>query len=193
MSGMNRRELLAATGAVALSSCNATSLVQTGAAFAPDDPFAGARLMADVETYVAFGTHRTGSRGDLATSDWLAADWRRLGYGVEQVDVEAPNADTLTAQMATDGEVFEGFAQPPLSFTQPAGLSGKLARWNGASPSDVAGRIAYIHIPIDPIGITPSGAYRAAYQQAASAGAIGIVAAMSGPSGKSLQSTRLST
>lgn len=184
MTGMNRREFLATTGAVALSNCSATSVIPTGAALTPDDPFAGARLMADVETYVAFGTHRTGSPGDLATSDWLAAGWRQLGYEVEQADVETPNADTLAAQMATNGEVFEGFAQPPLSFTDQAGLSGRLARWNDASPSDVAGGIAYIHLPIDPIGVTPAGAYRTAYQHAASAGAIGIVAATSSLSGE---------
>lgn len=184
MSGLNRRELLAGGGAFALTACGRATVSGNTGAGMTGDPFAGVKLMADVETYVGFGAHRTGSPGDLATSDWFASHWRGLGYEVEQLDVEAPNADTDIARLTAESGVLDGFAQPPLSFTSEAGITGKLARWNAASPDDVKGRIAYVSLPIDPIGITPAGAYRAAYQQAAAAGAIGVVAAMSGPSGE---------
>ena len=73
--------------------------------------------MADVEAYVGFGAHRTGSVGDLATSAWFADYWRGLGYEIEQMDVETPNADTTVARLTAGGATFDGFAQPPLAFT----------------------------------------------------------------------------
>ncbi len=183
---MNRRELMAGAGALALAGCGpaAPAGEKLAVAAASDDPFSGARLMADVEAYVGFGTHRTGSAGDRATSDWLANHWRQLGYEIEQTDVEAPNADTTVARLTAGGAVFDGFAQPPLSFTPDAGVTGKLVRWNAASPADVKGKIAYMHMPRDPSGLTLGGPYRVAFQQAAAAGAIGAVAAMSGPTGE---------
>jgi hypothetical protein len=186
-SAMNRRQLLMTTGALALVGCGPTPAVEdaaVAAAGAADDMFSGAKLMADVEAYVGFGTHRTGSVGDLATSAWFADYWRGLGYEIEQMDVEAPNADTTVARLVAGGATFDGFAQPPLAFTPAEGITGKLVRWNEASPGDVKGKIAYVHMPRDPSGITLGGPYRAAFQAAKAAGAIGVVAAMSGPSGE---------
>ena len=183
---MNRRELMVGAGALALAGCGPASPAGEGlpVAAAGDDVFSGARLMADVETYVGFGTHRTGSPGDLATSDWFANHWRELGYEIEQTEVEAPNADTTVARLTAGGAVFDGFAQPPLSFTPESGLAGKLVRWNPASPADVSGRIAYVYVAREPGAVSPGAAYRQAFQACAEAGAIGVVAAMSGPSGE---------
>lgn len=184
---MNRRQLLMTTGALALVGCGPAPASDTAAgvaAGAADDVFSGAKLMADVEAYVGFGTHRTGSPGDLATSQWFADYWRSLGYEIEQMDVEAPNADTTVARLVAGGAAFDGFAQPPLAFTPAEGITGKLVRWNEASPADVKGAIAYVHVPRAPGGLALGADYRAAFQAAAKAGAIGVLAAMSGPSGE---------
>lgn len=42
----------------------------------------GERLFADVVRYAEFGEHRTGGRGDAATTDWLAAELRVAGLDV---------------------------------------------------------------------------------------------------------------
>ncbi len=184
---MNRRELLMTAGAMALVGCGPAPAAEDAAGAAvgtADDMFSGAKLMADVEAYVGFGTHRTGSPGDLATSDWFASYWRELGYEIEHMDVETPNADTTVARIVAGGATFDGFAQPPLAFTPEAGITGKLVRWNAASPGDVKGAIALVHVPREPGAVSPGAAYRAAFQAAAAAGAIGVVAAMSGPSGE---------
>jgi hypothetical protein len=65
-----------------------------------------------------------------------------------------------------------------------SGLAGKLVRWNPASPADVSGRIAYVYVAREPGAVSPGAAYRQAFQACAEAGAIGVVAAMSGPSGE---------
>ena len=174
---MNRREILTGAGALALTSCT-----QMPAASA--DPFAGHKLMTDVETYVGFGTHRTGSAGDVATSDWFARHWRSLGYTVEQTDVTCPNADTHVAKLRIGDQAFDGFAQPPLTFTPEGGLNAPLAWWDPEKSAAVSGRIAIVYIERPAGGASPSAAYRDAFQKCAAAGALGVVAIVSGPSGE---------
>jgi len=186
---MNRREWMAGAGALALTACNQSqqpSVAQVPpTALAPGgDPFAGNLLMADVEAYVGFGTHRTGSPGDLAASDWFAKRWRELGYEVEQTEFSAPNADTKVAKLRIGAEEFDGFAQPPLSFTPEGGVNAPLAWWNSRSPANVSGKIALVHIPRPAGAPSPGAAYREAFQRCQLAGATGIVALMSGPSGE---------
>ena len=185
---MNRREWMAGAGALALAACNQEKPPATpasGASAGPvGDPFAGDRLMADVESYVGFGTHRTGSDGDVATSDWFAKHWKELGYEIEQTEFSLPNADTTVAKLRIGSESFDGFAQPPLSFTPEGGLSAELAWWNDKSPADVLGKIAMVHIPREPGAPSPGAAYRAIFARCELANAVGIVAVMSGPSGE---------
>jgi|JI10StandDraft_1071094.scaffolds.fasta_scaffold48110_2 hypothetical protein len=185
---MNRRELLAGAGAVALAACSPDKQVAAPSAAATvtpsADPFAGARLMADVESYVGFGTHRTGSAGDVATSDWFAKRWRELGYEIEQTEFAVPNADTKVAKLRIGSEAFDGFAQPPLSFSPEGGINAPLAWWNDKSPADVSGKIALVHVPRQPGAPSPGAAYRPIFEKCDLAGAVGIVALMSGPSGE---------
>jgi hypothetical protein len=175
---MNRRELMTGAGAIAFTGC-APSAKTTAAA----NPFQGAALMKDVEAYVGFGTHRTGSPGDRATSAWFASHFRALGYTVEQTDVTCPNADTTVARLTSGEIVLNGFAQPPLAFTPDAGVTASVVMWNAASPSSVTGRIACVHVEREG-PLSPSAAYRTAFQQAAAAGAIGIIGVISSPSGE---------
>src|SRR5262245_34200578 len=50
---------------------------------AQPDPLSGKALYADLVRYAGFGSHRFGSDGDRATSDWLADELREAGYKVE--------------------------------------------------------------------------------------------------------------
>lgn len=184
---MNRRELLAGAGALTLAACTQEQPVvasSTATVVPSADPFAGSKLMADVESYVGFGTHRTGSPGDVATSEWFAKRWRELGYAIEQTEFSVPNADPKVAKLRIGDEAFDGFAQPPLSFTPEGGVNAPLAWWNDKSPADVSGKIALVHVPRQPGAPSPGAAYRATFERCSLAGAVGIVAVMSGPSGE---------
>lgn len=182
---MNRREILTGASALAFTACAPKTVDEPAIPAATiSDPFAGQKLMDDVKAYVGFGTHRTGSQGDLATSDWFAKYWRDLGYIIEQTDVTCPNADTTVAKLRIGDEAFDGFAQPPLTFTPEGGLSAPLAWWSAGKPADVSGRIALVYIAREPGGISLGGAYREAFQKCAAAGAVGVVAIMTGPSGE---------
>lgn len=180
---MNRRELLTTAGALALTACGPAASPPVPPQPAAD-PFSGARLMADVEAYVNFGIHRTGSPGDVATAGWFAEHWSKLGYAVTHQDVEAPNADTDVAKLRIGDEAFDGFAQPPLVFTPEGGLTAPLAWWTPDTPANVKGRIALIHVPREPGAVSPGAAYREASRRAAASGAVGVVMVMSGPSGE---------
>ena len=179
---MNRRELLASAGALTMVGCGAPQQGQQAASAASGapvalkgDPFAASRLMSDVETYVRFGMHRTGSEGDVATSEWFAKRWTELGYEIEQTAFPTPNADTTMACVSAGGQVVDGFAQPPLSFTPEGGITAQLARWNPKSIADVTGSIAVVHIPRQPGAPAAMAAYRDAFQGAAKAGAVGVI------------------
>jgi hypothetical protein len=189
---MNRRELLAGAGALTIAGCGAPTQGQQAAGVAggggpvalKGDPFAGASLMSDVETYVGFGTHRTGSEGDIATSEWFAKRWTELGYQIEQTAFPTPNADTTVARFEAGGQAIDGFAQPPLSFTPAGGIMAPLARWNPKSIGDVSGSIAVVHLPRQPGTPALGGGYREAFEGAAKAGAVGVIGVISAPSGE---------
>jgi hypothetical protein len=187
---MNRREILAGAGALAVAGCEpqrekpATTSAAAAAKDSGGDPFLGAKLMRDVDTYVGFGGHRSGSDGDLATSDWFATRWAGLRYAVDQKEFPLPNADTTTAELLAGPERIAGFAQPPLVFTPEDGLTGPLAYWRQDSPADVSGRIAVVHFPRAPGALVPQAAYRDAFERCARANALAVVAVMSSPPGE---------
>ena len=180
---MNRRQMLAGTGALAITACSPNAGT-TGTGAMDAEVFSGVNLMADVESYVNFGTHRTGSTGDLATSDWFADYWATLGYAITQTDVECPNADTDVAKLRIGAEAFDGFCQPPQVFTPEGGLNAPLAMWDAAIPPSVSGKIAVIHVPREPNAPSPGPAYRAAVAECVKAGAKAAVLLMSGPTGE---------
>jgi hypothetical protein len=186
---MNRRELLAGAGALAVAGCgpqqagSGANSAATPVGAGPD-PLAADKLMRDVETYVGFGTHRSGSPGDLATSDWFAKRWKDLGYAVEQTEFPVPNSDTTVARLEAGSQAFDGFAQPPLAFTEQGGVTAPLVPWNQKSPSDVSGRIAVVHIPRPAGGLVPQAAYRDAYERCDRANALGVVALLPSPPGE---------
>lgn len=178
--GMNRRELITGASAMAFSACTPSASQPTPTV----DVFDGASLMKDVEAYVGFGVHRTGSEGDAATSRWFADHFRALGYTVEQTDVTCPNADTHVARLRIGEEAFDGFAQPPLVFTPEGGLTAPLVWWQATTPAKVKDAIAIVHVPRQAGAASPGAAYRQAFSACEAAGAKGIVALMSGPSGE---------
>jgi hypothetical protein len=184
---MNRRKLLMTASAAGVGSllpgCFPSGPGEPGVR-PVTDPLSGDVLMKDVEAYVSFGFHRSGGAGDLATSDWLAEHWRSLGYEVEQPAFEIPNADTTLARVEIDDEAFDGFAQPPMVLTPPEGITGPLVMFDGSAPQKTNGSLAVVHVPRERGQGSPSEAYRQAADQAALAGALGVLVVVTSPSGE---------
>jgi len=134
--------------------------------------------MHDVETYAAFGHHRSGGTGDRATTAWLAARFRALGLHVEPQPFDVPDADTTAACLDVDGRRFDGFAQPPLTFTR--GVTAALSVWPAAFvPGQLTGKLVVI-----PPDATKATTFRAKVAAAEKDGAIGLIAVSAHPAGE---------
>jgi len=116
-------------------------LVQPGMA---NDILSGAALYKDVERYASFATHRFGSDGDRATTDWIAGELRAAGFAVEFQPVTLGRQYHVErASIAVDGATIDAtpFWWPPQASFR---LSAPVAR-----DGDVAGKILWIELPYD--------------------------------------------
>jgi hypothetical protein len=149
-------------------------LGQSGAA---KDFLAGASLYADVARYASFGSHRFGSPGDRATTDWIAGELQAAGFSVEFQPVVLGRqyfVDRATAQVDNTTVEATPFWWPPedkSSFRLTAPV---------AHEGDVAGKILWIELPYDR-GAYLGPAHRAAIAQAAARGPAAILLTIGNP------------
>ena len=153
-----------------------------------DDPLLqGATLYRDVERYVAFGVHRSGTPGDRATAAWLADELERAGYELDWLDFELETPVVGDCRLVlSQSEALDVFpkwpilAPPPSPPAPPASaMTGALARWpcpGGAA----AGRIVVMDLTPDQ---SPAG-LRADLAKAAAQGAHAVVLITHGVSGE---------
>jgi len=148
-----------------------------GQAGAAEDFLGGAKLYADVARYAAFGSHRFGSPGDRATTDWIAAELQAAGFGVEFQPVVLGRqyvVDRATAEV--DGTTVEAtpFWWPPedkSSFHLTAAITRE---------GEAAGKILWVELPNDR-GAYLGPAHRAAIAQAAARGPAAILLVIGNP------------
>jgi hypothetical protein len=112
------------------------------------NPLAGKALFDDVKTYASFTGHRTASKGDLATSAWLADRLGQAGFEVELQEWNLDQYDLDDCVLTVAGESIECFP-----FWLPQGteeletgaLQAPVAHLAADSePADVEGCIAYL-------------------------------------------------
>ena len=160
-----------------------------------DDPLLqGATLYRDVERYVAFGVHRSGTPGDRATAAWLADELERAGYGLDWLDFELETPVVGDCRLVlSQSEALDVFPKwpilapppsppaPPASAPAPpaSAITGALARWPcpGGAAAD---RIVVMDLTLDqsPVGL------RADLAQAAAQGARAVMLITHGVSGE---------
>jgi hypothetical protein len=108
------------------------------------DDFSLSAIEADVRRYDQLGTHRTGSPGDLATTDWLESTLQNLGYAVRRqpftIDTSIPGQTYLRS---ADLSV-EAFPLFPVTATPPEGITGPLKPWERGAGAPMAGTIAVV-------------------------------------------------
>ena len=113
---------------------------------AAEDYLTGASLYADVARFASFGSHRFGSPGDRATTDWIAGELQAAGFRVEFQPVVLGRQYVVDrASAEVDGTKVEAtpFWWPPeekASFH----LAAPLAR-----EGDVVGKIVWVELPND--------------------------------------------
>jgi len=103
------------------------------------------RLMADVETYVGFGIHRTAHPGDLATSAWLAQRLSAVGLDVTQHEFSTPQFFLDEASLEDERGRIEAFPIWLPSATGPEGITGRLVMVRADTPTEeIRGAVAWL-------------------------------------------------
>lgn len=130
---------------------------------AAGDALAGSHLYSDVARYASFDTHRFGSPGDRATTDWIAGELKAAGFQVEFQPVVLGRQYAVEQASATVGDTTveaTPFWWPPLN-SSSFRLTAPLVR-----DGDAAGKILWIELPFDR-GAYLGPAHRAAIAEAA--------------------------
>jgi hypothetical protein len=79
-----------------------------------------------LEAWDAQGTHRTGTAGDAAGAEWLAAAARGLGAGVEIEEFSLDRLDPVACHLEIDGRQIAGVPVFDAPATGEEGISGRL-------------------------------------------------------------------
>ena len=148
-----------------------------GQASAAEDFLAGPNLYADVARYAAFGSHRFGSPGDRATTDWIAGELQAAGFSIAFQPVVLGRqyvVDRATAEVAGTTVEATPFWWPPEDKSS-FHLTAPIAR-----EGDVAGKILLVELPYDR-GAYLGPAHRAAIAQAAARGPVAILLVIGNP------------
>lgn len=156
-----------------LAAATAASAMSAGAAA---DPLAGAALYDDVLRYDGLGEHRTGTAGDLATSDWLDEALRAAGYRVERQGFAAAVFALDSASVSIGNTRLDAF---PIWTPQAGEASGPL------SAQGRSGAIAVLSFPPGTgAALGVAEAYRQPIRAAIEAGAVAVVAITENPLGE---------
>jgi hypothetical protein len=152
-------------------------LMMTGQVSAAEDFLAGPRLYADVARYASFGSHRFGSPGDRATTDWIAGELQAAGFRVEfqpvvlgrQYFVESATA--VVEGTSVDATPFWWPPEDKSSFR----LSAPIAR-----EGELGGKILVVELPYDR-GAYLGPAHRSTIAQAVARGPAAILLVVGNP------------
>lgn len=177
---MTRRQLLAAATAAA-----GATLVRPARAADPDRFLSGQALYDHVLTYTGLGEHRTGTKGDLATSEWVRGVFEAAGLLAEKQPVPFRLFETEECyleiggtRLRTDPEYF------PVA-TPPKGITAPLRRLAEGEPlAALAGSIWLTETTRYSMAVPRELRERAA--AAGEAGALGVVIVVASRSGELL-------
>ena len=171
---MSRRTLLAASGG--LIGC-----AGSGRAFARPsaDNLSGNQLYADVMTYSGLGPHRTGARGDNASTIWLEGRLRAMGFAVETPSFVTPLFEPNHCTLTIGDVTIEAFPAWPVVPTN--GTDGPLTDVGKAG--GLEGAVALVILPYRPGAAFIIPGYGSAVLDAQARGAAAIIVVTQGPTG----------
>lgn len=84
------------------------------------------RIAQVIHAYEEQGVHRTGTKVDQASGDWLAGEVQRAGLTPSRESFNISRIDPVTALLSAGGRRIEGVPLYDGGFTDAAGVSGKL-------------------------------------------------------------------
>jgi len=146
------------------------------------DFFSGEKLYHDVVTYARFGEHRTATRGEEETTEWIGRELESAGVKTSSESFPVETYFVTETKLTVGQHIVDCFPLWPPCWTGPQGIRGPLALV-GASKIPLKGRVAVVKVP--PSGGGPSFVASGdanAVNGAAEAGAVGVLIIAHGPS-----------
>ena len=173
---INRRQLVGAMGAI-----SAALPIQAKPSTERSD-FSAEELASDIETYARFGSHQTGSKGDLATVDWISKRLRSLGYNTTLNPVEVPYFEPRKVGILHNENFFRCIPQHPVTPTPTQPVEASLVeRRSDLDDEQLQGNIAVITLPFARHSTTATPSMANSLLAAKTAGAAGVVLITDGP------------
>jgi hypothetical protein len=96
------------------------------------------RIARTIRAYEEQGNHRTGTKVDQISGDWLAHEVRRAGLIPTREVFEISRIDPVTTLISLDGRRIEGLPLFDGGFTDPTGVSGRLGALGSNAPIGLA-------------------------------------------------------
>jgi hypothetical protein len=145
-----------------------------------------ARVAADLDNYIGFGSKQAGGAGDNACGAWLSSEIEALGFKVEQQPVSVPYFVPERADLRCGDSKASVWPQPIVVPTGPEGVTGPLVRIDGAGrpAGPLAGAIALLELPHARWSTAIAKPVREPIAAAFAAGARAVVVITNGPTGK---------
>jgi hypothetical protein len=164
----------------------AGAALPAGAALARGQEDLGARVAADLDKYIGFGSKQAGGPGDNACGAWLSREIEGLGFRVEQQPVSVPWFAPERSELLCGDAKATVWPQPIVVPTGQGGVSGPLVRIDGAGrpTGSLAGAIALLDLPFSRYSTAIAKPIRAPIEAAFAAGAAAVVVITNGPTGK---------
>jgi hypothetical protein len=135
-------------------------------------PLSGTVLYDYVKTYAAFGEHRTGGKGDLATSRWIAEELQKAGLQTELKPWTLKQFFLESCALTVDGKALECF---PGWFPNTRPVKGKLTVYDPAQPAILKGNLAFVG---SKYGAVSNTGMIKLVEQVRDAGGIGLIVAV---------------
>jgi len=92
------------------------------------------RIAQTIRAYAEQGIHRTGTRVDQISGDWLAAQVQQAGLAPARETFALSRIDPITASLATGSHRIEGVPLFDGGFTDSAGVSGRIGQLGSDTP-----------------------------------------------------------
>lgn len=164
----------------------AGAALPAGAALARGSQDPSARVAADLDKYIGFGSKQAGGPGDNACGAWLSGEIAQLGFAVEQQPVSVPWFEPVRSELLCGDARAGVWPQPIVVPTGPEGARGPLVRIDGAGrpAGSLAGAIALLDLPFARYSTAVAKPIRVPIEAAFAAGAVAVVVITNGPTGK---------
>jgi len=98
----------------------------------------------DLVKFDSLGVHRSGTSGDVATTQWLEQEFKALGYRVRRESFPVSSWQIDEALLTLGNKTINVFPQFPVKPTAGQSITAELRLWNAETKQDYSGKIVVV-------------------------------------------------